>query len=199
MRGRSAAPAAKLPYDRPDMSPDENAYLAPEQKARQRIDTMLARAGWVVQDYRSVNLYAGLGVAVRELVTDAGPADYVLFVNRQAVGIIEVKKQGTTLSGVEPQTLKYQANVPRALPSYLVGGLLPHGYESTGEETWFTCRMDPEPTARSMLWFLQGTDNLPSPGVIAAEIVGDLEAALAEFAELAESLQRIGLATEDRD
>jgi len=149
----SAAPAAKLPYDQPNMCPDEIGYLAPEQKARQRIDTMLGRAGWVVQDYRSVNLYAGLGVAVRELVTEAGPADYVLFVNRQAVGIIEAKKQGTTLSGVEPQTLKYQANVPDALPAYLVGGLLPYGYESTGVETWFTCRMDPEPTARSVFWF----------------------------------------------
>lgn len=64
----SAAPTAKLPYDRPDMSPDENGYLAPEKMACQRIDTMLGRAGWVVQDYRSVNLYAGLEVAVRELV-----------------------------------------------------------------------------------------------------------------------------------
>jgi len=38
---------------------------------------------------------------------------------------------------------------------------------------------------------LEDTDNLPSPGVIAAEIVEDLEAALAEFTELAESLQAI--------
>jgi hypothetical protein len=35
---------------------------------------MLEAAGWVVQDYKAVNLYAGLGVAVRELVTEAGPA-----------------------------------------------------------------------------------------------------------------------------
>lgn len=40
---------------------------------------------------------------------------------------------------------------------------------------------------------LEDTDNLPSPGVIAAEIVEDLEAALAEFTELAESLQGIGV------
>jgi type I restriction enzyme R subunit len=129
------------------------AYIPPEQKARQRIDAMLERAGWVVQDYKAVNLYAGLGVAVRELPTGAGPADYALFVNRQAVGVIEAKKECTTLSGVEPQTLKYQANVPDALPAYLVDGLLPFGYESTGVETYFTCRMDPEPTARRVFWF----------------------------------------------
>jgi type I restriction enzyme M protein len=40
---------------------------------------------------------------------------------------------------------------------------------------------------------LEDTDNLPSPGVIAAEIVEDLEAALAEFSELAEALQGVGV------
>jgi type I restriction enzyme R subunit len=34
----------------------------------------------------------------------------------------------------------------------LVEGHLPYGYESTGDETWFTCRMDPEPTARRVFW-----------------------------------------------
>ncbi len=98
------------------MTPDDDRLL-PEQRARVRIDEMLAAAGWVVQDYKAVNLYAGTGVAVRELVTNAGPADYVLFVNRQAVGVIEAKKKGTTLSGVEWQTVKYQANLPDALPA----------------------------------------------------------------------------------
>ncbi|MEX2619203.1 MAG: type I restriction-modification enzyme R subunit C-terminal domain-containing protein [Egibacteraceae bacterium] len=135
------------------MAPQDHDRLLPEQRARVRIDAMLAAAGWVVQDYKSVNLYAGTGVAVRELVTDAGPADYVLFVNRQAVGVIEAKRQGTTLSGVEWQTVKYQANIPEALPAYLIDGRLPFGYESTGAETWFTCRMDPEPTARRVFWF----------------------------------------------
>ncbi len=135
------------------MNPADDSYIPPEQKARQRIDAMLEAAGWVVQDYKAVNLYAGTGVAVRELVTNAGPADYVLFVNRQAVGVIEAKKKGTTLSGVEWQTVKYQDNVPDELPAYLLDGRLPYGYESTGDETWFTCRMDPEPTARRVFWF----------------------------------------------
>jgi len=130
-------------------------YLGPEARARIEIDRQLVRCGWVVQDYKAVNLYASRGVAVRELVTSAGPADYVLFVNRQAVGVIEAKKQGTTLAGVEPQTLKYQGHIPGELPAFLVDGHLPYGYESTGSETWFTCRMDPEPTARRVFWFHQ--------------------------------------------
>jgi type I restriction enzyme M protein len=43
---------------------------------------------------------------------------------------------------------------------------------------------------------LEDTDNLPTPGAIAAEIVEDLEAALAEFTELAESLQGVGVAVD---
>lgn len=39
---------------------------------------------------------------------------------------------------------------------------------------------------------LEDPGDLPSPGVIAAEVVEDLQAALAEFTELAESLQGIG-------
>jgi type I restriction enzyme R subunit len=127
--------------------------MLPEQEARKRIDEMLVAAGWMLQDYSSVNLYAGKGVAVRELVTDAGPADYVLFVNRQAVGVIEAKKKGMALAGVESQTVKYQANVPDALPAHLINNRLPYGYESTGSETWFTCQMDPEPTSRQVFWF----------------------------------------------
>ncbi len=144
------------------MTSDDSDRLLPEQKARVRIDAMLEAAGWMVQDYKAVNLYAGVGVAVRELATSAGPADYVLFVNRQAVGVIEAKKKGATLSGVEWQTIKYQTNVPDELPAYLVDRrrddgstvrCVPYAYESTGDETWFTCHMDPEPTARRVFCF----------------------------------------------
>lgn len=92
---------------------------------------MLVRSGWVVQDYKSINLYAGPGVAVRELVTTAGPADYVLFLDRQAVCVLEAKKKGTTLSGVESQTVNYQTHVPDELPALLVDGHLP-----CGRPTW---------------------------------------------------------------
>jgi type I restriction enzyme M protein len=45
---------------------------------------------------------------------------------------------------------------------------------------------------------LENPDDLPPPGVIAAEIVEDLTAALAEFSELADSLQGIGELDADR-
>ena len=69
--------------------------MTPKTKARQQIDHKLEQAGWVIQGMKQLNLAAGMGVAVREYPTDTGPADYMLFVNRNAVGVIEAKKDST--------------------------------------------------------------------------------------------------------
>jgi len=50
----------------------------PEQKARDKIDKMLVNAGWVVQNKKTINFQAGLGIAIREYTTDIGPADYTI-------------------------------------------------------------------------------------------------------------------------
>lgn len=68
-----------------------NEYVAPEQLARRDIDEQLEACGWVVQDSKSAAVAAAQGVAVREVSTMAGRADYVLYVDRQAVGVIEAK------------------------------------------------------------------------------------------------------------
>ena len=79
------------------MSPSPGA---PEQKARAQIDAALIAAGWVVQDRDEMNLSAGHGVAVREFKLAAGHgfADYLLFVDGKAVGVLEAKPEGHTLS-----------------------------------------------------------------------------------------------------
>ena len=130
-------------------------YLAPEAQARMEIDKQLKACGWVVQDYKYAAVAAAQGVAVREVPTEAGPADYVLFVDAQAVGVIEAKKSGSTLTGVEPQTRKYQISSPNWMPKSTVDGALPFGYESTGSETRFTCGLDPVPTSRPVFTFHQ--------------------------------------------
>jgi type I restriction enzyme R subunit len=78
--------------------------LHPEQRARVEIDRMLAETGWIVQDYRAIELTAGPGIAVREVPTKTGPVDYLLFGDGKALGTIEAKKEGETLRGVEWQT-----------------------------------------------------------------------------------------------
>jgi len=82
--------------------------LTPEQQAREVIDKALAEAGWIVQLNSAVNLSAGRGVAVCEaaLAKGHGHADYLLFVDGKAAGIIEAKKPGIPLTGVEVQAEK---------------------------------------------------------------------------------------------
>jgi type I restriction enzyme, R subunit len=91
--------------------------MKPEEQARQKIDELLALAGWAIQDYKRFNLRAKIGVAVREFPMTTGDADYLLFVNGEAVGTIEAKKAGATLTGVEEQSTKYRTGVPKALPA----------------------------------------------------------------------------------
>ncbi len=50
--------------------------MTPEAEARQQIDAQLAAAGWIVQDYKAVNLSAGRGIALREVPLDSGRCDY---------------------------------------------------------------------------------------------------------------------------
>jgi type I restriction enzyme R subunit len=72
-----------------------------EENARQRIDELLSKAGWVVQDYKSANIHAGKGVVLRNfpLTRGHGFADYLLYLNGKAAGVIEAKKEGVPLTG----------------------------------------------------------------------------------------------------
>jgi type I restriction enzyme R subunit len=124
----------------------------PEQIARDQIDRNLTQAGWCVQAKSEINFSAGPGIAIREYQTEIGPADYVLFVNKQAVGVIEAKPEswGQNLTTVEEQSTGYATAklkwVDKAQP-------LPFIYESTGTITRFTDRRDPKPRSREVFTF----------------------------------------------
>jgi len=68
------------------------ANINPEQSARGNIDEQLVACGWIVQDYKAINRGSGLGVAVRENPTNDALADYLLYVNGEAVAVIEAKR-----------------------------------------------------------------------------------------------------------
>jgi len=63
-----------------------------EARARESIDQLLNAAGWVVQDRDQLNLRAARGVALREFPLQTGFADYLLFVDRKALGAIPGQK-----------------------------------------------------------------------------------------------------------
>jgi len=131
--------------------PEEHTNQNPEQVARDKIDAMLADAGWVVQSKKEINLSASLGVAVREYQTDVGPADYVLFVGKKPVGIIEAKKEaeGYRLTVAEDQSQGY-AN---AQLKYLKNDPLPFVYESTGTLTRFRDHRNKKARGRNVFSF----------------------------------------------
>ena len=124
--------------------------MTPEQSARVTIDNMLEAAGWHIQNYAERDT-AALGVAVREYpLANAQRADYLLFVSGLAVGFIEAKKEGTTLSGAAQQAARYRANIPAGLPKQQG---CPFVYTSTGIETYFQDAREPNSRTRLVFAF----------------------------------------------
>lgn len=137
----------------------ERARLAARQprtepEVREETDRMLRSAGWSVQDPGSVNLWvAAQGVAVREMITATGPADYLLYVGRKLAGVIEAKREGTVLSPVERQSARYAGGLTADQKLVAWRLPLPFRYETTAVEIHFTNDLDPRPRAREVFWF----------------------------------------------
>ena len=128
--------------------------MTPEQKAREIIDKKLEQAGWIVQDGKQLNLFAGLGVAVREFPTSTGPVDYALFVEGTPVGIIEAKKDdaGEKITAVEGQSNRYVNSTFKWIKGdYRIRFV----YEATGKLTRFTDYNDIKYRSRTIFTFHQ--------------------------------------------
>ncbi len=125
----------------------------PEDQARETIDALLTQAGWVIKDANQVNLTASRGVVIRSFPLEKGHgfADYLFYIDGKAAGVIEAKREGATLTGVEIQSAKYSGGFPPSLPVYVRP--LPFLYQSTGVETRFTNELDPEPRSRQTFSF----------------------------------------------
>jgi type I restriction enzyme R subunit len=96
-----------------------------------------------VQDKSRLNLYASVGVAVREMDTGTGPADYMLFVDGNACGIIEAKREGTDLGGVAEQSARYAISHTRHIERWVPEDQpLPFLYEATNHEVRFRDERD---------------------------------------------------------
>ena len=124
----------------------------PEQRARDKIDALLAQSGWKVQNRKELKFDAGLGIAVRYYPTNIGTTtDYVLFVDRKPVGIIEAKREeeGHRLTMHEEQAEAYAL----AQLKYVNNAPLKYVYESTGEITRFTDVNSPKPRSHQIFSF----------------------------------------------
>ena len=125
--------------------------MDPEDQARLDIDKMLEASGWVIQDFKELDLSAGFGIAVREFPLSKEHSDYALFVDRNPVGVLEAKKVGWTLSGVEGQSKNYLDTLQEKFPNAPTPPCF--AYESTGIETQFADLRDPNYRSREVFSF----------------------------------------------
>ena len=106
-----------------------------------------------------MDIHASHGVAVREFPLKwneaekekTGWADYLLYVDAQAIGVVEAKPAGHTLQGVILQSKKYTEGLHQWVPAWRRP--LPFAYEATGAVTQFTNGLDPEPRSREVFAF----------------------------------------------
>jgi len=126
-----------------------------EVQAREVIDEMLRAAGWVIQDRDQVNPQAGQGVAVREFSLANGRADYVLYVDGMIVGVVEAKREGDHLSSAIQQNDRYAAGVLKehSLAVWRRAEPFAFRYATTGAETYFINRLDPDARSREVFSF----------------------------------------------
>ncbi|WP_432046276.1 DEAD/DEAH box helicase family protein [Streptomyces asiaticus] len=126
-----------------------------EVQARDAIDAMLHASGWVVQDRDQLNPQAGQGVAVREFSLATGRADYVLYVDGRIVGVVEAKREGDHLSSAVEQNDRYAAGVLKEhrLAVWRETEPFAFRYATTGAETYFVNRLDPDARSREVFSF----------------------------------------------
>lgn len=126
--------------------------MHPEEKSRLKIDKKLMEVGYDVQDYQDFNLSTKKGVIIREYPTDTGPVDYLIFINKKPVGVIEAKedKKGIDLViSTETQSNRYALSKFKNLPNAKIRFV----YEATGEITRFTDYDDEDYRSREIFDF----------------------------------------------
>lgn len=117
--------------------------MKPEEKARVKIDQMFEDAGWKVvdRDFYSPTITAA---AIREgLLEGNREADYFLFLNGKAVGVLEAKRKEVNVASdwVSDQAERYTRYVPKCYQAF--ARPLPFIYLSNGENTYFRdCRIE---------------------------------------------------------
>jgi len=87
-------------------------------------------------------------------------------VDGKAAGVIEAKKEGVTLTGVETQSDKYTKGLPAGLPRW--SKPLPFAYQSAGIETRSTNGLDPD---ASLYWLVRLLDGGADPRYLGRRLI----------------------------
>lgn len=114
--------------------------MKPEQKARLLIDSQLAASGWLVSKDKDA-WRSGGAVAIEEWIFPNGNrADYLLFVEGKAIGVVEAKPAKTLMGGIHHQADQYASSLELITPSWRKP--LPFIYVANGSVVLFADRRD---------------------------------------------------------
>ena len=125
--------------------------MTPENQARETIDAQLDAAGWNIASPGSP--IGDQPTALCEEAGHSGRADYVLYLDGKACGIVEAKRSDHTLEGVQEQSASYAAFRKWTDPATCWQNPLPFRFEANGRQIQFTDARDPEPRARPIFHF----------------------------------------------
>ena len=113
--------------------------MKPEEKARVVIDRMFEEAGWKVID-RAKYAPNMTAVAIREgLMVGNREADYLLFLNGKAVGVLEAKRIETDINSdiVQEQARLYTRSCPKWCQAWFPNIPLPLAYVANSRDLMF--------------------------------------------------------------
>lgn len=118
--------------------------LTPEQKARKKIDAFFSNSGWEVVSRDSYSPTTSAAAIEEGLLNHNLEADYLLFINGTAIGVLEAKKESYDIDcdAVKNQAENYVKNVPSHYKKY--SDVLPFIFISNGKRILFRDYREPD-------------------------------------------------------
>ncbi len=122
----------------------EKSGLLPEEKAREKIDTLLEESGWTVVNRDEFGSDVINAQAVRENILKGNKeADYILYLDGKAIGVLEAKREENSLGlKVAEQAQTYATILPDWVQSWITP--LPFIFLSNGNHLLFKDRREKE-------------------------------------------------------
>lgn len=110
--------------------------MLPEERAREKIDRQLKKAGWEIVSREEYTLHSAS--AVKEgLMQGNTESDYLLFVDDKAIAVVEAKREENPLAeDVQSQAEGY-ATHPQNWYGLWCDGLIPLVYLANGSKIYF--------------------------------------------------------------